>query len=99
LANEATYLTWIHTSLGVLAAAVAAHHLNVRADRARIRDAVCDAAVGLSATLIVFAYGRYRTIDHAMTDQRPLPRPRAGDVVVAVAAGLVVVAGVLCLQR
>lgn len=99
LANEATYLTWIHTSLGLLAGAVAAHHLTVRADRAGFRDAACDAAVGLSAALIAFAYRRYRRIDRAMTEQTPLPPPRVGEVVVAAAAGLIVVAGVLCLQQ
>jgi putative membrane protein len=99
LANEATYLSWIHTCLGLLAGAIAARHLAVRADLAGVRDTACDAAASLSAALIVFAYRRLRAVEHAMTEQRPLPSPRRGEVAVAAAAGLLVVTGVLCLQR
>jgi putative membrane protein len=99
LANEATYLAWIHTCLGLLAGAIAARHLAVRADQVGIRDLVCDSAVGLSAALIAFAYRRFRAVERAMTDQQPLPPARPADVVAAVGAGLLVIAGVLCLQR
>jgi putative membrane protein len=99
LANEATYLTWIHMSLGLLAGAVAADHLAVRGARIGLRNAACDAAVGLSAALVAFAYRRYRSVDRAMNEQRPLAPPRAGEVIVAAAAGLLVLTGVLCLQR
>lgn len=99
LANEATYLAWIHISLGLMAGAVAARHLAVHADRAAIRDTLCDAVVGLSAAVIAFAYLRYRAVEQAMTDQRPLPALRRGELVVAAAAGLLVVTGALCLQR
>ena len=68
LANEATYLAWIHTCLGLLAGALTARHLAVRTDRAGIRDLVCDACAGLSAALIAYAYRRYRAVDRAIAE-------------------------------
>ncbi|MFI1465430.1 YidH family protein [Nocardia carnea] len=88
LANERTFLAWQRTSLGLLAAAVAALHLLPGA----APDAVAFALGGLlgSAAVLSAAGGllRWRSNDRAIRHDRPLP---TGRLTTALAAGLAAV--------
>jgi len=93
LANERTFLAWIRTSLGLLAAAAALVAIEVPWPSVAVRGlAVLLASVAaLSAFL---AWERWRKVDAAIADGRPAPPPRIHVILsltVALVAGVVVV--------
>lgn len=94
LANERTYLAWVRTSLALMAGAVAVVKLIPGDDLAWLRRTL---GVLLGITALVSAgtaYARYRSVQAAMRQGRPMPRAIALPVLglsLALAAALVVV--------
>jgi putative membrane protein len=93
LANERTFLAWIRTSLGLLAAAA----VLVTMDLPWPEPAVRAIAVGLAVTAgfsAFAAWDRWRKVETAIGLGQPAPPPRA-HVLLALAVGLVAVAVVI----
>ncbi|WP_435769096.1 YidH family protein [Nocardioides sp. SYSU DS0651] len=93
LANERTFLAWIRTALGLLAAAAAlvAIDLPWPDGAVRVLAAVLAATGGVSAFL---AWHRWRAVESAIAEGRPAPTPRA-HAALAMAVALVAVAVVV----
>jgi len=93
LANERTFLAWIRTSLGLLAAAAALVAIDVPWPPVAVRGlAVLLASV--AAVSAFFAWDRWCKVEAAIADGRPAPPPRAHVILsltVALVAGVVVV--------
>ncbi len=73
LANERTFLAWMRTTLGFLAGAIAVVQL---VPRFRIPGARTALGLVLCATALfiaVYAYRRWRSVEQAMRNSRPLP--------------------------
>jgi putative membrane protein len=87
LANERTFLAWIRTSLGLLAAAAGLVAIDLPWPTAAIRGlaVLLSGTAGLSALL---AWRRWRQVQTAIAEGRPAPLPRA-HTLLAVAVGLV----------
>jgi putative membrane protein len=87
LANERTFLAWIRTSLGLLAAAAGLVAIDLPWPTAAIRAlaVLLSGTAGLSALL---AWRRWRQVQTAIAEGRPAPLPRAHPLL-AVAVGLV----------
>jgi putative membrane protein len=98
LANERTFLAWVRTSLGLLAAGVAARFIAASGGEGG-RTALGVVAVALSGVIVVLAYLRWAGVQRAMRLGRPLPASlgvpllAASLAAVAVVAVIVVVAG------
>ncbi len=91
LANERTFLAWVRTALGFMAAGiVAAKALNFEHEWLRWLVAVPPIVAG--ALVAGDAYARWRTYDAAMRAGRPLP---AGRGLALLAIGMVVYAVVV----
>ena len=73
LANERTFLAWIRTALGLLAAGVAVRFLAEPLEVPGGRRAMALAAITLSAACIVLSYRRWAQVQDAMRAGRPLP--------------------------
>ncbi|QSR31230.1 hypothetical protein CFI00_12095 [Nocardioides sp. S5] len=87
LANERTFLAWIRTSLGMLAAAAGLVALDLPWPAFAERGlAVCLA--GAAATSGFIAWDRWRKVEAAIMEGRPAPPPRA-HVFLVVVVGLV----------
>lgn len=89
LANERTFLAWIRTALGLLAAGVAVRQVAEPFDITGGRTVMALALVGLSAGAVVQAYRRWATVQQAMRVGQPLPPSRA---VPALAMAMVAIA-------
>ena len=89
LANERTFLAWMRTSLGLLAAGIAAHFLD--AEDGSGRDVLALMAIGASLLCVVNGYLRWFHVQQAIRAGDPLPAPQG---IPALAATLVAV-GVL----
>ena len=72
LANERTFLAWVHTSLALVAGAVALHSLKVP-DTVWVRKALVIVLLVLSAFFAVTASVRWRRTERAMRLNEPLP--------------------------
>lgn len=81
LANERTFLAWIRTALGLVAAGVAVKAL-LDGGLARVAAAVL---VGLGAFVPSYAFVRWAVSERALRCGRPLPAMVSG---VALAVGL-----------
>lgn len=97
LANERTFLAWVRTSLALLAGGIALSEVVPRLAVPGAREALAAGCIGLSLVLTVAAFGRWRAVQHAMYEDRPLPRQPAvlvlaGGVVLVAALSLVLVA-------
>lgn len=94
LANERTFLSWIRTSLALIAAGVAleALQLPIRADL-RLYSASVFIVLGLIAP--VHAWISWMRTERSMRENRPLPAPALSGflTVGVVAAGLLIAAG------
>ena len=91
LANERTFLAWVRTSLALMASAVAAAKLLPGHDLIWMRRTL-GAILGAGGLLVALtAYGRYRAVETAIRQGRPLP----STVVVPLLAGSLVVASAL----
>ncbi len=92
LANERTFLAWIRTALGLLAAGVAVHEL-VRPFRQHgLRAALALSCIVLAATVALGAYGRWRQVDSAMRRRRRLPRTVMVPILAAGIAAIALIA-------
>ncbi len=76
LANERTFLAWIRTALGLLAAAVAVVQLVPRFWVSGVRTALGTVLAVLGALLSGLAYYRWASVERAMRRKRPLPYNR-----------------------
>ncbi|SDG05557.1 putative membrane protein [Lentzea fradiae] len=97
LANERTFLAWIRTALGLLAAGVGVHQLLPPFDLPHGTAALALGCIALAAVVAATSFPRWRRVQHAMRTGRPLPRSRmvpllAGGVLVLAVAGAVLVA-------
>jgi len=76
LANERTFLAWVRTSLGLLAAGVAIDQFAPRLGITGARTAVGLAFVALSILSVLGGVFRWRAVDAAMRREAALPRVR-----------------------
>ncbi len=75
MANERTYLAWIRTSLGLLAAGVAvAEFLDSTSEAVRLAIAV--PLIALGAATALSAFGEWERKERAMRLKEPLPVSR-----------------------
>ena len=86
LANERTFLAWIRTSLGLLAAGIAAHF--IQGDDDTGRDVLALMAIAASMLCVVNGYLRWVHVQQAIRAGRPLPEPHG---IPALAVSLVAV--------
>jgi putative membrane protein len=96
LANERTFLAWIRTALGLLAGAAGLLAIDLPWPEAIVHAlaAFLAAVSGLSAFL---AWIRWRRIEDAIRDNRPVPTPRAHVVLVLAVAAVAAVVGILAI--
>ena len=96
MANERTYLAWIRTSLGLLAAGLAvAEFLDSVSDAVRLAIAV--PLIGLGAATALSAFGEWERKERAMRLKQPLPVSRLPRLL-GLAVGIVaIIAAVLSL--
>ena len=90
LANERTFLAWIRTALGLIAAAVGLEAFAGDVIGSALRTAFSCALLVCSAILVVVAVARWLSVERAMRTQRPLPLPWVSFLL----AGLLATAGV-----
>src|SRR5690554_1193830 len=90
LANERTFLAWIRTGLGLMAAGIAAHFLD--GDDETGRDVVALVAIAASVLCVVNGYLRYVHVQRSIEAGRPLPRPHGIPVLAATLVGTALVA-------
>lgn len=88
LANERTFLAWVRTSLGLVAAALFVLHLIERDPVSLLLALLLLLSAGGA---MVGGFWRYRAVEQAMRDGAALPAARV-TVAMAVAGVLVVVA-------
>src|SRR5690606_28860654 len=95
LANERTYLAWIRTAIGLLAAGVGVAYL--RGFDIPGRTALATALVLLAMGTGGMAYRHWRVTDRAIRAGDPIPRPPMAAIlsIVLVVAGTWVLAGLL----
>nr|WP_083868755.1 DUF202 domain-containing protein [Nocardia niigatensis] len=72
LANERTFLAWIRTALGLLAAGVAVHTLVQPFHHAGIRRALSLSCIVLAVALAVGAYTHWQDVQARMVRGEPL---------------------------
>lgn len=94
LANERTFLAWMRTALGLMAAGIAAHFLE--GENGEGRDVLSLIAVAVAALCVVNGYFRWAHVQRSIRAGAPLPEPHGIPVLAAsmlavalVAAGLV----------
>ena len=91
LANERTFLAWMRTALGLLAAGVAVRQVadpfNIHAGRTLLALSL----IGLSAASVVQAYRRWATVQRAMRLGEPLPPSRAVPLLASAMVGIAAV--------
>lgn len=98
LANERTFLSWIRTSLALLAGGVAVVHVIPDAGPRPVRLVAGLLLAVLALVLAVTSHRRWRQVDEAMRSGTPLPRPwqpvlTAAGVSVAVVVAIVIILG------
>ena len=93
LANERTFLAWIRTCLGLLAAAAGLLAIDLSWPELAVRGLAGLLAVvaGVSAFL---AWVRWRRVEEAIADDRPMPASHA-HVILALTVGAVAAAVVI----
>ena len=95
LANERTFLAWMRTSLGLLAAGVAVRFVAEPFEVDGGRTTMAVAAISVSAVCIVLAYLRWVGVQRAMRHGEPLPRSIGVPLLAASLAALAVFGGVV----
>lgn len=88
LANERTFLAWIRTALGLVAGGVAVHQLVPGLAAEGARTALAALCLALAAVLAVGSYPRWRRVQQAMRQGRPLPR---SILISVIASGVLVI--------
>lgn len=91
LANERTFLAWIRTSLGIIAAAVGLETFGGDVMSAAVRTTVSCLLLVFAAVLVIAALIRWVRVEEAMRTERPLSPPWAAFLL----AGLLAVAAVV----
>ncbi|MFF0487601.1 YidH family protein [Nocardia sp. NPDC004068] len=94
LANERTFLAWIRTALGLLAAGVAVRELVRPFRRHDTRTALALACIVLAGIVALGAYARWRRVEEVMRRGGPLPRTVLAPVLAVGIAAIALVAGV-----
>jgi putative membrane protein len=89
LANERTFLAWIRTALGLLAAGVAVRQLVPPFDVPGATAVLAVGCVALAAVLAAGSYPRWRRVQRAIRAGAPLPGSR---MIVGLAAGVLALA-------
>jgi putative membrane protein len=97
LANERTFLAWIRTALGLLAAGVAVVQLLPDLGPRWLRLTAGLALAGLSLLLAATSHRRWRQVDSAIRAGAPLGRPWQPAVTAAGVSAVAVVVLVLIL--
>lgn len=99
LANERTFLAWIRTALGLLAAGVAVRQFVPPFAVPGATTTLAVACVGLAAVVAAASYPRWRRVQRAMRAGAPLPQSRmvvilaTGVLLMAVLAAVLVIIG------
>ncbi|UYP18081.1 DUF202 domain-containing protein [Rhodococcus sp. Z13] len=75
LANERTFLAWVRTALGIVAAAVAFETFAGDILTFGLRTALACVLLVFAALLVIFALVRWHRVEHAMRTGRSLPVP------------------------
>lgn len=88
LANERTYLAWMRTAIGLLAAGVAVAYLN--GFEVPGRSVLAGALVVLAMVTGGLAYRHWRVTDRAIRAGKPLPRP---PMIAVLSIAMTIVAG------
>ncbi|MET0725162.1 MAG: DUF202 domain-containing protein [Leifsonia sp.] len=98
-ANERTFLAWIRTALGLLAAAVALSAFGVP-DNVVIRSVITWTLTGAAILLPIVALLRWATAERALRQSRPLPGSwlSLGVTVVLIVCGVSVAVALLVPQ-
>lgn len=89
LANERTFLAWVRTSLALLAAGVALEALQLPIV-AGFRLVAAGAFVGLGLLAAVYAWLGWMRTERALRENKALPGPAVGAVLVLVVTAAVV---------
>ena len=89
LANERTFLAWIRTALGLLAAGVAVRQLVPPFDIPGATAVLAVGCVVLASVVAAGSYPRWRVVQRAIRAGVPLPRSR---MIAGLAAGVLVLA-------
>ena len=97
LANERTFLAWIRTALGLLAAGVAVRQVAEPFDLSGGRTVLALALIALSAASVLQAYRRWDAVQRAMRTGAPLPASRAVPLLAAAMVGIAALTMVLLL--
>lgn len=99
LANERTFLAWIRTSLGLLAAGVAVRQFVPPFGIPGATTALALMCVALAAVVAAASFPRWRRVQRAMRAGKPLPHSRmagvlaAGVLLMALLAAVLVISG------
>lgn len=86
LANERTFLAWMRTALGLLAAGIAVTYVVPDFSTVTVRALLGLALVGLSCLTAVEGLRRWRRVDRALAGGSSMPSPRSLTVYAAVLA-------------
>lgn len=89
LANERTFLAWIRTALGLLAAGVAVRQFVPPFTVPGATTGLALGCIALASVVAATSFPRWRRVQRAMRTGAPLPH---SSMVVLVAAGVVVLA-------
>lgn len=89
LANERTFLAWIRTALGLLAAGVAVRQLVPPFAVPGATTGLALGCIGLASVVAAVSFPRWRRVQQAMRTGAPLPRSR---MIVVLASGVVLLA-------
>ncbi|MGN6250863.1 MAG: DUF202 domain-containing protein [Marmoricola sp.] len=98
LANERTFLAWIRTALGLLAAAAGLVAVDVPWPQGVVRALAAVLAVA-GGGAAVLASLRWRRVEAAIQAGRPAPRPRAHELLTVAVAAVAVAVVVLIASR
>lgn len=91
LANERTFLSWVRTSIGLVAAGVAVFHF---LDASRATSALALVLLGTGALAGLAGFGHFRKADRAIRRGESLPTNTVVVAVMTAAVLLAVAAGV-----
>jgi putative membrane protein len=96
LANERTFLAWIRTALGLLAGAAGLLAIDLPWPEVVVHTLAgfLAATAGLSAFL---AWIRWRRVEDAIRENRPVPTPRAHIALALAVAAVAAVVGILAI--
>lgn len=86
LANERTFLAWIRTSLGIIAAAVGLEAFGGDVVSSAVRTSVVCVLLVFAAALVIGALIRWVGVEEAMRAARPLSAPWAAFLLAALLA-------------